>query len=296
MNRENQFLFINEVYFGATYNGTKTDKTRDYISNDFSKVLYDLIHHDIIVYVLSHDPKRYENLTDMIETFDQGFLIDLRKLLKAERRKIEKRSPYFTGTPGSCTGGDFIDDLSKLEENQLDELIEIIQNFDSKLAKLTFSDAHNNFRQLQDKVRAFKNQDYYRQLVKSNEALRLHKDHASVKRKIVKQKVVFNDNPTFPVNQTVYRTNFNLEVREIAECLNKLAEIIYIYQSIMFIYGVSFYIPHSYSLENYIEKCFTMFGSKEEFKTEINITTESIIKNLKTSLDISHWQYRQMPL
>lgn len=294
MCQANHFLFINEVYFGATYDGSKPDKTRDYLNKDFGRVLYGLIQHDVLVHVFSHNPEKYTTLANIRETFDHGLIVSLRKLLKPERKKGEadKKIRYFTGEPGSCTGGDFIEDLYRLEKEHLDEIITSTREYDNDLAEFCFRNAQDTFSQLQIKVKKFKSNNYYDQLVKANEGLGLHKNRKPIKREVVKQEIMHESNCPFPINITTYRLKFSLEVQKIAKCLNELSEIIYLYQSIMFSRGVSFFVPHDCYLRPYIIQCFTMFGNAEEFKQEINLTTQSIVKNLKPSLDVAHWSYQ----
>lgn len=288
MAQKNHFLFINEVYFGATYDGSKPDKTRDYLSKDFGRVLYGLIQHDVLTHVLSHNPEKYATLANIRETFDHGLVVNLRKLVKKERAA---KKGCFVGEPGSCTGGDFIEDLYRLKKEDLDEIIISTREFEDKLADLFFSNADKTFLQLQDKVRSFKDKNYYERLVKANEGVGLHKDHQPVKRKVVKRETIYEPNCPFHINKTTYRSRFSLEVQEVAKCLNELAEIIYLYQSIMFSRGVCFFVSHDYYLKPYIERCFAMFGSLEDFTSEINTTAQSIIKSLEPSLKVGHWSY-----
>ncbi len=293
MSQINHFLFINEVYFGATYDGSKPDKTRDYLNKDFGRVLYNLIQHDVLIHVFSHNPIKYAALANISETFDHGLVINLRKLLKAERKRNQQDNKihYFTGEPGSCTGGDFIEDLYRLKRGHLEEIITSTKKIDDKLADFFFGGAAEAFSQLKSKVGTFKSKNYYRQLVQSNEAIGLHKNCAPIKGEIVKQETLYKDDCPFPINRTVYKSKFHIDARKVAECLNELSEIICDYQSIMFSRGVSFFVPHDRYLKPYITQCFTMFGEENAFTSAIDLVTTSIIENLGPSLKASCWSY-----
>ena len=75
-----------------------------------------VVHLNILNYILKMNGYNMA-LEDLRNLCIIGLVSNTRKLIKGERRKTE---PCYTGEVGSCTGGDFIDDLCELGEEDLE--------------------------------------------------------------------------------------------------------------------------------------------------------------------------------
>lgn len=287
MYKDNRIICINRIYFGVPYIGEEADNTCDYLNRDFRKVLFGIIQRDILSNVIIATNDEKSPLFDLLQTFNNGLLVDTRKLLKPERKKNTKLDSSIE--LGSCTGGDFIKDLLELDESQLDEVIEIINQETNGLKDLYFENAQEKFKLLKKKVSTFNSKNYYGQLIKDNESLCLHKNRVPQKRELVD--TIIENNYPITTKTKVYRSRNNLDIDGIARCLNEFAEIIRTYQSITCSMNVNFYVIQDLSLLQYIENYYKQFSIIDNHKKLIDRTYNETIKHLKVSLDVSHVSY-----
>ena len=110
---------INRIYFGSECDLRSERAERNFLLDDFNRAMKALIEYEVftrsIVYHHEHNEKAYLALANTRDTFLLGLTVRLRLFTRTERRK--KTGQPFDGKPGTRTGGDFIDDLCELTEN-----------------------------------------------------------------------------------------------------------------------------------------------------------------------------------
>jgi hypothetical protein len=195
-------ISINEEYFGQ-------DKRRNYLKNDFSNVLHDIIQRDILTQVLlecskaRHHEKKMKNsngsetthvgdfdpdnagfLISIFDTYEKGFMVDVRQLLASNEAGAGGK---FIKDVAELTVDDFMDyyKTSKTNGVAIPHLLigKLIENDKAKkkLAPVDFIDHNRNevekiANMLTDKATQFHSQSYFDQIIKDYQALKLHKD------------------------------------------------------------------------------------------------------------------------
>lgn len=265
---------INEEYFGH-------DKRKNYLKDDFSIVLHDIIQRDILLQIFSecsevrHYDKRSKNsngnetvsvgdfdpdnagfLLSIFDTYEKGFMVDVRQLL------VNKE----TGA-----GGKFIKDLATLT------VADFIDHNRSKI--------ENGVDTLTTKVAQFHSQNHFDQIIKDYQALKLHKDRQPEKYNVKEEIEEFG---LLTVNKSTRHDKAKFEIGKIADYLNGFAEIIELYQSL--VSSNTSLFGSNWSLEMYVQRTFALFAKEvsEDIQKKV---MEDIVKYLDKSLHIVGWRH-----
>lgn len=306
--KNNQFKFINEVYFGAL----NKDKTVNYLPREYCELVEDIITRNCLVEVLvetqkrcgdvervqegkhgrsiilSHeDPDHCHYMSSLFHIFEVGVLTEFRRFVKAESRNPDKKNrTFFKGDPGSLTAGDLIHELIETNYSELEEFWKPFnEGFRLTYDKQRIEQAYEK---LIHKAEYIRDKNYYGSCIKSNEAAALHKDQMPQKRRIAEQKPIIKGG--LRMNYTRFVSKFRMEPHKMTECLNEYAKLFCLYKAIMPPYsGIDF--SHSMrldTLEDYIRNTFSLFtiGIPQEI---IQKNVEQAKKCLKPSLELISW-------
>ena len=302
---------INKEYFGH-------DKRKNYLKNDFSVVLHDIIQRDILLQAFSecsearHYEKRRKNrngsetvsvgdfdpdnagfLLSIFDTYEKGFMVDVRQLLVSNETGAGGK---FIKDLATLTVADFIDYYKNSQTNgvAIPHLLisELIKNdkAENKLTPTNFIDHNiskieNGVDTLTTKVAQFHSQNHFDQIIKDYQALKLHKDRQPEKYNVKEEIEEFG---LLTVNKSTRHDKAKVEIGKIADYLNGFAEIIELYQSL--VSSNTSLFGSNWSLEMYVQRTFALFAKEvsEDIQKKV---MEDIVKYLDKSLHIVGWRH-----
>lgn len=300
---------INEEYFG-------NDKSKNYLKNDYSRVLYGVVQRSVIINVLREASKARHNeqrkidkngnesiargdfdpdnagfLSSIYELYQKGMMVDVRQLL----------TPKEAGA-----GGKFVKDIVKLNTNSFLDYYKTAGAYtvppvlfgkfleekkaDESLSITDFIDTHstsidNVVKNLVQKAVDFQNKTYFSQIVADYQALKFHKDYRPEKYDITEST---DELLGWKTTVTTRRDKATVEIKKIAESLNDFAEIIEVYQSLVS-KNTNFYST-SWPLSVYVERSFALFA-KDAPADVREKTSADIVKYLDPALRIVGWEH-----
>lgn len=321
---------INTEYFGE-------DRSKTYLKDDFTKVLRGTVMRSILVDVFFELDKNRHNERDLpnggkelgdfdpdnagffanvFDTFQKGWMLDVRILLGGNKKKQKKswtlRSLFLFRKDKKVhqkreagSGGKFIDDITKLSVDDFfhfyigpDHVIippilfwkAIKENPRDKVAYINNNRKIINeaFSSLRNKAKKFQDKGYFNKIMKDYESLEFHKDNRPEKYDLREEATDF---PFTNGTMTVRSPKASIAIKEIATCLNDFAEIIAIYQTL--VGKNTSFIGSNWPLDVYIARTFALFSKDipEEVKTK---TANDIVKYLHKSIDLIHWDHRKI--
>lgn len=302
---------INEEYFG-------TDRSRNYLKDDFSRVIKGTIVRSILVELFVELNKERRNIRDLpdggkaygdfdpdnagffaniFDSYQKGWMIDVRMFLGGKKNK--KRGGREAGT-----GGRFIDDLVDLSTDDfMDHYIKpgsvtVPRCLSEKLSseepddKVTFLKSNEGIVEaiaadLIDKAKKFQSKGYHSKIIKDYEALELHKDNRP-------EKYDIRTEPTdFPFSNgtiTVRSPKATVAIKEIAQCLNEFAEIIGTYR--LLVGRNTDFIGSNWALDVFISRTLDLFV-KDLSESAIEKIGKDIVKYLHPSIDLVGWNHKK---
>lgn len=295
---------VNREYFGK-------DKKKTYIKDDFTNVLHSAIQREVILHILNevskprHTEEEHKNgsvafgdfdpdnaglLINIFETYEKGFMLDIRQLL----------TPKEAGA-----GGKFIKDIQALK---VEDFIDFYKN-SKRIPPILLGewiDAHsknesikgvdfidNNHVKIEwavnylvEKAQTFQNEGYYNRIVNEYQALEFHKDRQPEKYDVYEES---SDFPYIIIKKTTRSRKSKVETSIISDCLNDFAEIVIAYQSL--IANNTSFLSSNWLLDIYIERTFALF-SKEISNDIKKKVVQDIAKYLQVSIEIVGWNYK----
>ncbi len=302
---------INKEYFD-------TDRSKNYLKDDYSRVLRGTIVRSILVELFvelskerrnkrelpeggiaygDFDPDNAGFFANIFDTYQKGWMIDVRILLGGKKNKNR-------GGREAGTGGRFIDEIVHLStddfmeyyikpdsvtvpkclygkamtENPTDSVAFLEDNRD------VIDSVVNN---LIDKAEKFQSKSYHNKIIKDYEALEFHKDNRPEKYDLRKETIDF---PFSNGYMTVRSAKSKIEIQEIAKCLNEFAEIISTYQ--LLVDKNTNFFGSTWSLDVFIERTLDLFVKKLPSDAAEKIGKE-IVEHLHPSIDIVGWDHRK---
>jgi len=295
---------INKEYFGK-------DKKKTYIKDDFTNVLHSAIQREVIIHILKevskarHTEEKYENgsiafgdfdpdnagiLMNIFETYEKGFMLDIRQLL----------TPKETGA-----GGKFIKDVQALK---VEDFIDFYKNSKSippillgdwintraknkSIKSVDFIDNNHakierEVNYLAEKARTFQSEGYYNKIVNEYQALEFHKDRQPEKYDVYEESL---DSPYIIIKKTTRNRKSKVDTSIISGCLNDFAEIVTAYQSL--IANNTSFLSSNWPLDIYIERTFALF-SKEISNDIKKKVVQDLAKYLQRSIEIVGWNHK----
>ena len=284
--------FLNKTYFGSTVEDINLEETRDYLKDDLISSMCSVIHLNILNFIMKKDGYNV-TLEDLRNLCINGLILNIRKIIKRERKKKDGKIEYCTGEVGGCTGGDFIDDLCSLTENDLrcykDVKLPIAVIFGND--SLDFSD--DRFMKLCASAERFRDKGYYNKVLKHNEGVALHKDRFPEKRTIISRYIQdcdspFDDGKKIKSIVTTYKSNLDVNLLLITECLNDFSGVLIDYEKLMYEFGVEFVNPPRSNICEYIKETIGIYNC-EVFDKDISIIVTTIIKKLRPTIEACGW-------
>lgn len=295
---------VNKEYFGE-------DKKKTYIKDDFTNVLHSAIQHEVILHILNevskarHTEEEHENgsvsfgdfdpdnaglLMNIFETYEKGFMLDLRQLL----------TPRETGA-----GGKFIKDIQTLN---VEDFIDFYKN-SKRIPPILLGDwintrtknksikgvdfIDNNHVKIEyavnylvEKAQTFQSEGYYNKIVNEYQALEFHKDRQPEKYDVYEESL---DSPYIIIKKTSRNRKSKVETSIISDCLNDFAEIVTAYQSL--IANNTSFLSSNWPLDIYIERTFALF-SKEISNDIKKKVVQDLAKYLQRSIEIVGWNHK----
>lgn len=295
---------VNKEYFGE-------DKKKTYIKDDFTNVLHSAIQREVILHVLNevskarHTEEKCENgsvvfgdfdpdnaglLINIFETYEKGFMINIRQLL----------TPRETGA-----GGKFIKDIQALN---VEDFIDFYKNSKPGSVRIPpillsdWIDTHaknksikgadfidNNHIKIEqvvnylvEKARTFQSEGYYNKIVNEYQALEFHKDHQPDKYNVYEESLDF-------LSTVIRSRKSKVETSIISDCLNEFAEIVMTYRNL--IANNTSFLSSNWPLDVYIERTFALF-SKEISNDIKKKVVQDIAKYLQRSIEIVGWKHK----
>ena len=295
---------VNKEYFGE-------DKKKTYIKDDFTNVLHSAIQREVILHVLNevskarHTEEKCENgsvvfgdfdpdnaglLISIFETYEKGFMINIRQLL----------TPRETGA-----GGKFIKDIQALN---VEDFIDFYKNSKPGSVRIPpillsdWIDTHaknksikgadfidNNHIKIEqvvnylvEKARTFQSEGYYNKIVNEYQALEFHKDHQPDKYNVYEESLDF-------LSTVIRSRKSKVETSIISDCLNEFAEIVMTYRNL--IANNTSFLSSNWPLDVYIERTFALF-SKEISNDIKKKVVQDIAKYLQRSIEIVGWKHK----
>lgn len=281
--------FINNTYFGNTIEDIDFEKTRDYLKDDLVNSMCSVVHLNILNYILKMNGYNMA-LEDLRNLCMIGLVSNTRKLIKGERRKTE---PRYTGEVGSCTGGDFIDDLCELGEEDLERFKEFRLPMAVVFGNGALDCSKKCFEEVRASAMAFRDRGYYHEIIKNNEGVLLHKNRFPEKRAVIDChiqdcKSPFSSGKTFKSIVTTYRSNVDMNLLLVSECLNDISGVIMNYEKLMYEFGIEFVDPPQSNAREYIRGVMRIYEHKLCDK-DANIVTTAIIEKLKPTIETCGW-------
>ena len=299
---------VNREYFGE-------DKKETYIKDDFTNVLHSAIQREVIIHILKevskarHTEEKYENgsiafgdfdpdnaglLMNIFETYEKGFMLDIRQLL----------TPKETGA-----GGKFIKDIQTLNVEDFIDFYKNSKPGSVRIPPILLSDwinthaknksikgadfIDNNYIKIEravnylaEKAQTFQNEGYYNRIVNEYQALEFHKDRQPEKYDVYEES---SDFPYIIIKKTTRSRKSKVETSIISDCLNDFAEIVIAYQSL--IANNTSFLSSNWPLDIYIERTFALF-SKEISNDIKKKVVQDIAKYLQVSIEIVGWNYK----
>ncbi len=307
----NKISRINEEYFGK-------DRSRNYLKDDFAKVLRGTIVRSILVELFvelskerrnkcelpdggtaygDFDPDNAGFFANIFEVYQKGWMIDVRILLGGKKNKVK-------GGREAGSGGRFVDELTKLTADDfIDYYITpdivrapmfLLEKILRKKPKDKIAFIRESRRlidgladQLVSKAKDFQSKGYYDKVMKDYEALEFHKDNRPDKHDI-REEVA--DLPYSNGAITIRRPKSKVEIHYIAQCLNDFAEIIRIYQTLDG--RDTAFFGSNWPLDVFIDRTLDLYVKEipEDMKRKIG---EDIVKYLHPSIDIVAWEHKE---
>ena len=299
---------INKEYFGE-------DKKKTYIKDDFTNVLHSAIQREVFLNILNevskaqHTEEEHENgsvsfgyfdpdnaglLISIFETYEKGFMLDVRQLL----------TPKETGA-----GGKFINDLQALK---VDDFIDFYKNSkpDSiRIPPILLDDRINTraknksikdvdfidnnpikieraVNYLVEKARTFQSEGYYNKIVDEYQALEFHKDRQPEKYDVYEES---SDLSYIIIKKTTRSRKSKVKTSIISDCLNDFAETVMAYQDL--IANNTSFFNSDWPLDVYIERTFALFYKEipNDIKKKV---VQDTAKYLRRSIEIVGWNHK----
>lgn len=307
----NKVAKINEEYFGS-------DKSKNYLKDDYNKVLRGTVVRTILVEILVELSKKRHNkrelpkggiaygdfdpdnagfFANIFDTYQKGWMIDVRMLLGGKKNKNR-------GGREKGTGGRFIDDIVHLSADDFMEYYikpdgvtipkcllgkAITENPTDSVAfvKNNKDIIVNVLDNLVDKAKRFQSKGYHNKIIRDYEALEFHKDNRPDKYDVRKETTDF---PFANGYMTVRSLKASIEIKEIAECLNEFAEIIGTYQ--LLVGKNTNFFGATWSLDIFIERTLDLF-TKELPNDTVEKIGQDIVRYLHPAIDIVGWDHKK---
>ena len=306
----NKVTRINEEYFG-------TDRTKNYLKDDFSRVLRGTVVRSILVELFIELSKERHNTRDLpnggkaygdfdpdnagffaniFDSYQKGWMIDVRILLGGKKNKNR-------GGREAGTGGRFIDELVGLSTDDfmgyyIKPNSVIIPNClfgkllsekpDDKTAFLRSNkdSIENIVADLIAKAKKFQGKGYHNKIIKDYEAIEFHKDNRPDKYSLRQESA---DSPFSNGYITIRRPESKIEIQQVAQCLNEFAEIIGTYQ--LLVGKNTSFFGSTWPLDVFISRTLDLFVKDlpDSAKEKIG---KDIVKYLHPSVDITSWDHR----
>jgi hypothetical protein len=300
---------INEEYFGK-------NRSKNYLKDDFSRVLQGVVQRSVLIDVLSEcskarhseekrvddrghesiasgdfDPDNAGFLWSIYDTYQKGMMVDVRQLLVPEEKGA---------------GGKFVKDVARLKTDDFMDYYKTDKAYtlpplllgvfleerevNKKLPITVFVDSHRDeiesvVNLLVKKATEFHGKGYFNLIVKDYQALKFHKDNQPEKYDVIEEVEEFGIMKT---RKTTRRDKARIEITKIAEYLNGFAEIISLYQNLVSS-NTSFY-GSSWPLKAYVARTFALFAKEvpDDIKDKVS---RDVVKYLDASLRVVAWSH-----
>lgn len=305
---------INTEYFGK-------DRRKNYLKDDFSRVLCGMIQRDVILHVIlecskaRHNEKRTTDsngnesiaygdfdpdnagfLYSILDVYEKGLMVDVRQLLIHTEAGAGGK---FIKDVASLTVDDFIDYYKHSKDGSVivpHILIDkFIQNSKSdrrikgpELIDHNRSDIENAATILVSKAIQFHSRNYFNQIVKDYQALKLHKDREPEKYDVREEVEAFG---ILTTRKSTRKDRAKVEISKIAEYLNGFAEIIALYQNLVS-ENTSFF-GSNWPLETYVQRTFALFSKEVPANIQQKVLND-ILTHLHGSLDVAGWDHSKV--
>lgn len=302
---------INEEYFG-------TDRSKNYLKDDFSRVLKGTVVRSILVEIFielnkkrhntrglpnggkaygDFDPDNAGFFANIFGSYQKGWMIDVRILLGGRKNKNR-------GGREAGTGGRFIDELVSLSADDFMDYyikpnsVTIPRCLLGKLFsekpddKVVFLNSNKDIIEgvvadLTDRAKRFQSKGYHNKIIKDYEALELHKDNRP-------EKYDLHTEPTdFPFSNgtmTVRSSKATVAIKEIAQCLNEFAEIIGTYQ--LLVGKNTDFFGSNWPLDVFISRTLDLFV-KDLSESAVEKIGKDVVKYLHPSIHIAGWDHKK---
>lgn len=300
-------------YFGS-------DRSQNYLKDDFIKVLRGTVLRSILIELFieldkdrhnkrslpnggvafgDFDPDNAGFFANMFDTYQKGWMVDVRIFLGGKRNKSRDNSRE------RGSGGKFIDDLSKLTVNdfmdyyiQSEKIIAPSLLF-SKLITENPSDKAEFIRKNRTDIKAvvdeavkrakaFQSKNYFNKIIKEYESLEFHKDNRPDKYNLRDEP---GDLPFGNGTITIRSPKSTIAIKEIAACLNDFAEIITLFQAL--VGGGTDFIYTGWPIDTFIDRTFALFTKDTPHSVKEKVGNE-VIKYLHGSIDLVRWDHKNL--
>lgn len=300
---------LNDEFFGS-------DKTKNYILDDFRRVVECFIQIEVlkIVYVdcskrlqsqkvinkdekISsgtygvNDPDNALLLYSIIRNLELSMMIELRLLLTSKEKMAGGK---FINKLNQLNFYNFINFYIYLGENRgmvippfLQEELLLVTKSNPSINWCDFICKHSHdipqkVDELLLKVKQFNSKEYFKELIDSYQGLKFHKDNFPEKFNVKNNK---KSNGNLKISVTTIKNKDKIDFKKIAECLNEFAEIIFAYRSL--VHG-NWNNVNYLSINEYITQIFTLFRIKISPEVSEKFIKD-IKENLNQSLDLLNW-------
>ena len=295
---------INKEYFGE-------DKKRTYIKDDFAETLRAAIQREVILHILvevskaRHSKEEHENgsvsfgdfdpdnaglLMNIFETYEKGFMLDVRQLLTPKEAgaggkfikdiqalKVEDFIDFYKNSKRipPILLGDWINTRAK---NKSIKGVDFIDNNHAKIKRAV------NY--LVEKARIFQSEGYYNKIVNEYQTLEFHKDRQPEKYDVYEES---SDLSYIIIKKTTRSRKSKVKTSIISDCLNDFAETVMAYQDL--IANNTSFFNSDWPLDVYIERTFALFYKEipNDIKKKV---VQDTAKYLRKSIEIVGWNHK----
>lgn len=309
--KSDKIIKVNKEYFGE-------DRSKNYLKDDYSRVLRGTIVRSILVEIFVELSKRRRNkrelpeggiaygdfdpdnagfFANIFDTYQKGWMIDVRMLLGGKKNK--NRGGREAGTGGRfideivhLTADDFMDYYIRPDGVTVPRCLLGKAMAENPTDSVTFMESSRDIidsvvGNLIDKAAKFQSKNYHNKIIENYEALEFHKDNRPDKYDLRKEATDF---PFSNGYMTIRSVKSKVEIQEIAKCLNEFAEVISTYQ--LLVGKNTNFFGSNWSLDIFIERTLDLFVKEFSDDFSDNIGRE-IVKYLHPSIDLVGWNHKR---
>ena len=243
------------------------------------------------------DPDNAGFFANIFDTYQKGWMIDVRMFLGGKKNKQDNRE--------KGSGGKFIDDIAKLSlDNFMEYYIQpekviippflfrklVSENPDNKAEFINnnHADITAVASELIKKAKVFQSKGYFNKIMKEYESLEFHKDNRPDKYDLRYEP---SDFPFGNGTITVRSPKSTIAIKQIAACLNDFAEVITYFQAL--VGDKTDFIGTGWPLDTYINRTFALYAKEVPQKAKDRVAND-IVKYLHKSIDLIHWDHKNI--